>query len=131
MGETEADLKSSRIRHIKSPVSKPHILLTGSENVLPLAQPVLPRAEQSKLMLFFSSLKNYWIWVVLSCNEQVSVPKMMLLFLDFSPQDPELQVVSACYLGCREKRVWNPCQRALTWETRVKSHLLGGFLIIY
>lgn len=88
MGETEADLKSSRVRHIKSPVSKPHSLLTGSENVLPLAQPVLPRAEQRNLMLFFSPLKNYWIWVVLSCNEQVSVPKIMLLFLGFFPPRP-------------------------------------------
>lgn len=53
-------------------------LRKGSENPIPLAQPLLHRAEQSHLTSFITSLENDWIQVFLSSNEHESVPKTII-----------------------------------------------------
>lgn len=107
-------------------------LRKGSENPIPLAQPLLHRAEQSNLMSFITSLENNWIWVFLSCNEHVSVSKTIVFF-------PSIQNCELCQhlfwgggkeeYGSQDREQW---VREQDSNRQVAgTHLLEGVLVVY
>jgi len=92
-------------------------LKPSSENLIPLAQPLLHRAEQSNSLSFILSLENDWIQVFLSCNEHVIVPQTIIFF----PALRTVSCLSILFEVGEEKRME---ARTESNETRLKS--LGG-----